>query len=69
MNRLMPRLAIFGLLGALLWIAWCILVITTLVPAILLHITIWDWLMAWVLCILPVLVLAIIAALRVRAQG
>ena len=64
----MPRLAIFGLLAVVLWIGWCILVITRLVPIIVTRITMWEWLMAWVLCILPVIILAIVATLRIKAE-
>ncbi len=65
----MPRIAIVGLLSALIWIAWCVLVITTLVPAIQIYVTMWGWLLAWVLCMLPVIILAIVATIRVRARS
>ncbi len=43
----------------LLWLCWCFFAITVLVPIVRMHITFWDWLMAWVLSVLPVMIAAI----------
>ncbi len=54
------------LLGIVLWIAWCVLVVVQLVPFIRLKITMWPWLMSYVLCLAPVLAAAVVALIRVR---
>jgi hypothetical protein len=63
----MPRF--FALvLAALLWIAWCMLVITELVPAIRRHVTMWPWLIAYFFCLAPVVILAAVIVARLRVH-
>ncbi len=56
----MSKLAIGAIALFLLWLLWCLFAITVLVPVIRMHITFWDWLMAWVLCVLPAIIAAIV---------
>ena len=62
----MPRSIFVAVLIALCWIVWCVLVVTELVPALRQHVTMWDWLMAYVLCLAPAVALAIALVLRIR---
>ena len=50
--------------SSLVWAAWCFLVLTTLVPAVLRKLTIYPGMTAWVLCMTPVILGAIILISR-----
>ncbi len=73
----MPRAFLPGplrgyLLGSaafLLWIVWLILVIAEVVPLVRRHITMWPWLIAYFLCVAPVLLLAVFVVTRLRARA
>ena len=64
----MWRTVVITAVALVLWIAWCVLVITELVPRIRRHLTMWNWFMAWVLCLVPVVLVAAIVLLRLRNQ-
>ncbi len=64
----MPRLTVALLVAALLWIAWCVLVVTELVPVIGRHVTMWPWLMSYILCLAPVVALAIFAVNKLKVN-
>jgi hypothetical protein len=49
-----------------LWVAWCFFAVGKLTPLVELHLAMWSWLVAWVLCLLPLCAFA--AALLVRAR-
>jgi magnesium-transporting ATPase (P-type) len=53
-------------IGAVLWVAWCLLVLERLVPAVLRHLTIYSQLVAFVLCMLPPTIVITAIALRAR---
>jgi len=55
-------------IALLLWITWCVLVATELVPQLRRHLLMWPWLMAYVLCLVPVVILGIVAVMRVRQK-
>ena len=48
------------------WVAWCFFAVGTLTPLVELHLAMWRWLIAWILCLLPLCAFA--AALAVRAR-
>lgn len=60
------RVLVAAVLASVLWIAWCILVVTTLVPRIRLRVTMWPWLLSYILCLAPVLIIALIVLIRTR---
>ncbi len=64
----MSKTILTGGIALLLWIIWCVLVITELVPHLRRHLVMWDWLMAYVLCLAPVIILGIVAVMRVRQK-
>jgi hypothetical protein len=41
------------LIGGVLWVAWCFLVVTAVMPALLRKLTVWPGTTAYVLCLLP----------------
>ena len=49
------------------WLVWCVLVVQFLVPAIERHLTIYQQLIAIVLCLAPALIVAGIAYFRVTS--
>jgi hypothetical protein len=60
----MSRATLVALAAVVVWIFWCFVVVLSLVPMIRRHITMWPWFMAYLLCLLPVLVLAITFSVR-----
>lgn len=54
--------------AVLLWIIWCVLVVTEFVPQLRRHLLMWPWLMAYVLCLVPVVILGIVALMRARQR-
>jgi hypothetical protein len=62
----MSRLTLGGIAALLLWIAWCVLVVTAIVPAVRRYVTMWPWLMAYAFSLFPVIVVAMIVTLRLR---
>ncbi|MDQ2844177.1 MAG: hypothetical protein M3Y72_24680 [Acidobacteriota bacterium] len=65
----MSKATLIGIAAALLWIAWCIFVVTQLVPRIRMHVLLWNWLMAYVLCLVPVIIAAFVTILRLRPKS
>lgn len=63
---MLSRITGIAILLALLWIGWCVLVLTELVPMIQRHVTMWGWLIAYFLCLMPVVALAAGYLLRTR---
>jgi hypothetical protein len=51
-------------LTSLAWIAWCFLVVTAVVPAVLRKLTVYPGTTAWVLCVAPVIFGAVIVISR-----
>ncbi len=41
-----------------LWVIWCFFAVDTLVPIVVRHYTFWHWLVAWILCLLPLVIVA-----------
>ncbi|HEX4166838.1 MAG TPA: hypothetical protein VHZ55_15335 [Bryobacteraceae bacterium] len=64
----MPKFAFLILLLAIVWVAWCVLVLTVLVPTIRIHVTFWDGAMAWLLSVLPVAIGAAIFLVRTKPE-
>ncbi len=64
----MPRTILCGAVVVLIWVIWCVLVVTEFVPQLRRHVLMWPWLMAYVLCLAPVILLGIIAVMRVRQK-
>ena len=62
----MPRLTLGLLVAVLLWIAWCMVVVMAIVPALRRHVTMWPWLMSYVLALVPVVAAAMVIVLRLR---
>ena len=48
-----------------LWIVWCFYAVSDLTPWVMRHLTIWVGTAAWVLCMLPPLVVATVMFVRV----
>jgi hypothetical protein len=57
------------LLGCVLWVTWCVLVIAELVPVVRRHVTMWPWLMAYALCLGPVIAIALVVAVRLSKSS
>jgi hypothetical protein len=57
MFPLSPRALLLLLCIVALWIVWGIFAVTSVVPLILRHLTIYPWLTAWVLVFLPAVIL------------
>ncbi len=53
-------------LAALLWAGWCYLVVIVMVPAILRKLTIYPGTTAWVLCVAPLTLAAILLIMRLN---
>ena len=51
-----------GLLA--LWALWCVFAILELVPLIRMHLLMWPWAIAWLLCLLPVLTWATLVLMK-----
>jgi hypothetical protein len=49
-----------------LWVAWCFFAVGKLTPLVELHVTIWHWLAAWILCLLPLAIFGAVLAVRAR---
>ncbi len=64
----MPKTILAAGIALLLWIIWCVLVVTEFVPQLRRHVLMWPWLMAYVLCLAPAILLGIIAVMRVRQK-
>lgn len=57
------------LFGCVLWVAWSALVIGQLVPVLRRHITMWPWLMAYALCLAPVIAIALVIVVRLKKSS
>lgn len=54
--------------AALLWVGWCFLVVTTIMPAVLRKLTIYPGTSAYVLCIAPAILIAVLVISRVSGE-
>lgn len=67
MLRQLERKTAFGLMiVAVLWIAWCIFTVETVVPFLERHLRVYRGITAWALCILPVLCAAAAMIARLK---
>jgi hypothetical protein len=57
------------ILGGLMWVFWCYLVVTAVMPAVLRKLTIYPGTSAYVLCIAPLVLGAIVVISRSSGEG
>jgi len=48
------------------WVAWCFFAVGKLTPLVEVHLAIWHWLAAWILCLLPLCAFAAVLAARAK---
>ena len=69
MLGLSPRTLVFAAIGLVLLAMWGVFAINTVVPWILRHVVFWQWLVAYVVCLLPALIVAAIILIRLRPRS
>lgn len=62
---LSPKAIVAALIFLALWVLWSFFVFDAVMPWIKLHLSVWHWLASWILCLIPLIIVAAVVIARV----